>query len=461
MRLTMTPDSLRYGVATLLLLLAGSARAQDSAAQADSERLFDEMADMEAAKQTPPAVLAPTPSADTAPTPASPAPRAAEPAPVVVAAPPAEAEPAEGVAIDVVPYVGTSAIGTGESRHFVLHLIGGVSEGVKGAELATVFNTNLQSLRGIEAAGVFNTLSGSARGAQLAGVFNIGRGELRGFQGAGVFNILRGPMVIGMQASGAFNIAAAGFRGMQASGGFNVAHGPVQGVQAAGGANLAVGDLHGAQLAGGLNMTKGEVHGVQIAPINFAAGEVHGVQIGVINMAENADAALGLVNLMWGGRWDLEAGSTSSRIASLTLRNAARYTHGILSFGATTQESDKERIYSFGYGLGAHLGLGDHLMLEGDTIGRSLVTSPDDRRSVTVSMMATARGTLSLGLGPISLYAGPSYNVLVTRDLAPTGKQVVSGLERRQACTVRSCDHDAVRAYLWPGAEFGVRVRLH
>src|SRR5688572_7890491 len=59
------------------------------------------------------------------------------------------------------------------TSHFSLNVLGGITGGIKGVELGTLFNINKKSMQGVQAAGWFNMTNGNVNGIQMAGWFNV------------------------------------------------------------------------------------------------------------------------------------------------------------------------------------------------------------------------------------------------------------------------------------------------
>jgi len=366
------------------------------------------------------------------------------------------------IGFDVLPLGGSSTLGRGDDvRHLSFNLIGGYSGALSGFELAGVANIERAYVHGAQLAGVANVVGGAVDGAQLAGVVNVAGASVRGAQLAGVVNTAGGG-VAGAQLAGSLNIAGSDVDGYQVAGAANVTAGGVDGAQVAGALNVA-GDVRGAQVAGALNVADG-VAGVQIAPFNLATGRVRGAQIGVVNMAEDADFSLGLVNLLWDGRWTLDAWSGDAGLANLALRNGSRYTHSFLTVGHLAFGS--RSVWSAGFGTGFHIPAGGSLAIDVDLIARALHAG-GIRRGSHDNFLGTLRATLDWQpVSWFSVFMGPAANCLVSEDLGPTG---LGSLEAWQLHTAGGSRGGSRRhggsydpdVWLWAGFELGVRLVLN
>jgi hypothetical protein len=312
--------------------------------------------------------------------------------------------------------------------------------------------TDLRSL----SFGLIGTFAGGTDGVAVAGVLGIDRHLVRGLQLSGAIGYVGG-WVRGLQLAGGLSLTGAELRGLQLAGGGNLVLGALHGVQAAGGFNYCE-RLSGLQLGGGLNVAMRVDDGVQLGTVNLSAGDVHGAQVGLVNVAENADAAVGLVNLLWRGRWDVELGSGDTGLFSLAIRNGARVTHSQLSFGY--HPLGRHVVYAMGGGLGGHAQLYRFLSADLDLLGRALYHGTDrDPEPGDWSFLGTLRFLLVVEpLARVSLYAGPSYNLLVTQVLRG-GRFSWFGLRHS-----RFYDEEGEllgHTYAWPGVELGARFQLH
>ncbi len=470
-------------IITPRLALPSTDVAEGGQPEASAEALMQELSEME--------------SAGTAQRPAAPSAEAADPS---TAAADSRAAAADSGTTATDPSTATATASAlaapppeqRETRHFSLNLIGATSRGLRGAEASLVFNVERGPVRGAQMAGVFNIATANVHGAQLAGVMNVLRGNLQGTQLAGALNIVAGGAGrAALQGAGALNIVRHSWRGVQAAGAANLVAGELQGVQVAGGFNLASDAARGAQVAGGFNIATalrgtqaaggfnfaravsgaqiagglnlaGRVRGVQIAPVNLAWGEA-GTQVGIVNLAANADAALGVLNFMWSGRWDVEVSGSETRLASLSVRNGARYTHSIYSFGVSDGASST-RLYALGLGQGGRARLSESLSADFDALAKIIYEQPGrgpiDWRAERprYGTLATVRALCEWQLlSRVGLFAGPSYNMLVSRDLELDGLEIVTRGTREPAENVRRVWY----AQFWPGVEAGLRVRLH
>jgi hypothetical protein len=259
---------------------------------------------------------------------------------------------------DVFPYVGMSSSTAlrDSTRGLSLNLFGGLSNGLRGLEIGSLFN--------VETAGVC------------------------GFQIAGSVNVVRGP-VRGIQIAGNVNVTGA-FEGAQIAGNVNVSR-----------------DFTGVQLSGVVNVADGDVAGAQVGVLNVATGRVRGTQIGLVNIADSSDFSLGVVNINTEGRthidiWsELEVGMLFSAV-----KHGGEHWHYV--YGVGTRLTDPNLMAVFG--LGGHLRFADWFYLDLDTIAYLAPTL----RNGALSTIAQARLLAGFNaIDELAFYVGPSFNTLI------------------------------------------------
>ncbi len=387
-----------------------------------------------------------------------------------------ETPPLLVVGADFVPYVGSSSSprGRASARMVSFNLIGGLSAGLTGFELGSVFNLQTGVVRGAQIAGAFNLVEGNLSGAQIAGLLNysgalegglelgglanLATGDIEGAQIGGIGNLARGSArglqfggllnfvtedVVGSQIAGAMNYAKAGATGLELAGVANVVPGPLVGGQIAGAFNLGQAPVKGLQLAGVANVAVGGMKGAAVAPVNVATGQVHGVQIGVVNIAERTDFSLGVVNVNTRGRTHIEAWvQPESGIVAAGLKHGGSYWHSIYGAGVSGFDGGATLIL----GLGGHVPVADRWFIDTDALAEWLPTSDD---STSYSQIAHARAILGYRILPeLAVFAGPSYNVLLREAGSDFDEP---GYARR------SGKSEEPEVQLWPGLVVGVQ----
>lgn len=219
------------------------------------------------------------------------------------------------------------------SNIFSLHALAGVSGGEEAFTLAGLSNAIYGNALGFQAAGISNLVKGNSEGALLSGLVNT-------YQSAR-----------GVQAAGLANIAKAEIDGVQLAGLLNKA-GRTEGFQSAGLINTAK-NLKGGQLAGLVNKAD-TIKGIQIAGLVNKAKKVNGVQFsGLINIADSSDYSIGLLNFIKNGEKSLGISTDETFTTLLSFRSGGRVLYGIIGAGANLE--NKDEIWAFEAGLGAHL----------------------------------------------------------------------------------------------------------
>ncbi len=376
---------------------------------------------------------------------------------------------------DVIPYGGMSTKdGTTVERGLSLGLFGTLSGGIRGFELSGFGNLVDQSVCGVQVTGGVNLVNGPVEGGQF-GMINGANGRLDGTQ-IGLLNGAVGPL-IGAQA-GLVNLAAGDITGAQLSlvnigsgsltglqaGLANAAPGPVVGAQLglasfAGGtvrglqlglSNIAVERLAGAQL-GLFNLTSSRVQGTQIGLVNIAAGRVDGLMLGLVNTAENADTAIGVVNVLWNGRTNLDLWTNELGMAMLGVVHGSRYVHNITAVGIGRR--DNRAVFAPAYGIGVRFADHPVVSVDLDALSQWFLLFDEDRNAVDHAFIGTLRLPVAFRLTSwFALFAAPSFNVSIAegrdsrlRDPTP--------LDSKRLSKVGASTEFRV----WPGLSLGAR----
>ncbi len=371
------------------------------------------------------------------------------PAPVTTAMPAVAGTPA---AVPVVvpsarqPVRWTSGLATERFSPFALSLVPGASTDLLDLQRSHVISIGVVAessghVRGVALSGAVD-IADAIDGAQIAGALDVA-GDVAGAQIAGAATIARA--VRGTQIAGALAIADDS-RGTQIAGALAIAD-DSRGTQVAGGVNIARGAA-GTQIAGGVNVA-GTIHGVQIAPINLARHNA-GLQIGVINVGGGADAeAFGLINIVPGGRTDVEAAVDSDRIGTVMLRHGGRHWHNVYGVGGQHVEvasgMPNNDVWMLGLGFGPSFHIAG-LPADLDAIAWHVNhgSTFDDR----LSLLAQARLTLAIPLGRVALVAGGAIDTYISTD-------ATSPLAVARTTGTMSSD---VHVHVWPSAFIGVRL---
>jgi hypothetical protein len=209
--------------------------------------------------------------------------------------------------------------------------------------------------RGVIASVGFSQLDGNLEGVQLAAGAAVQRGPLaRGAVisvGGAVAGDLTGALV------GAGFATSKSLHGVGISVGATVIRGPSEGVLIAGGANSSAAH-RGIELAAGINTAR-DLQGFAIAPINVHR-RVKGLQFGIVNVAEEVDAAIGVISIAKNGRVQPLLWTSTDGSAHLAIKSIAGYVFTQIGGGINLST---EQI-SYDGGMGAHLRLGKSFFLE-------------------------------------------------------------------------------------------------
>lgn len=416
----------------------------------------DQLADLMVANAAAPAPAAPAapppPAAPAATTPATP-PVALSIAPVTIAASAPAPEAAERTvpfSIGLVPPLSTDRLFAPRVRvRGAVNAVAGASSSIDGMSISGVVDVT-GTLRGLQLGGAA-TVAGDAHGAQIAGAGARAR-NLVGLQLAGAGSVARD--LRGIQVGGA-GVVARDTSGLQIGGAAAIArdaHGiqiggataisrHVDGLQMAGGAAIT-GRVEGAQLSA-INVT-GTLRGLQLGAINVA-GRVRGAQIGAINVSDASDGVqIGALNFVRNGRTDVDAWAESSGFVALAVRHGGRYVHNVYAVGWTPEADDTPLL---GLGLGVHRDYG------GTTLDLDAMAWQTDMFRDGVGLLAQARATLAVDLGPVAAFVAAAYNVSVEDD----GDE--PPLRTMFARTVGD-SMSSVDVALWPSLSAGVRGHL-
>jgi uncharacterized protein YjbI with pentapeptide repeats len=380
------------------------------------------------------------------------------PAPAPEAPPPAAPRPflnhacqpnklkPRSIGADILPFLGTSMRdGTRVERRLSLNLFGGITGGVRGLELGGIFNIDTHTLCGAQFGGSFNFVGDDAAGAQFSGV-NIVGGSMFGAQ-------FSQANIVGRDFKGAqlgmLNLAGQRAFGAQL-GLLNIAGEDLSGAQL-GLVNIAGGTAAGAQL-GLVNFAGGAASGAQLGLVNIAGEQVDGAMIGLVNVAKDADAAIGLVNVIWNGRAQLDAWATDAGLIMIGATQGARITHNTYGIGIKPMADGP--AFATAFGIGVRLFAAERLTIDLDVVSYNLFRQDPESSSFDFASIHQLRAPVSFALlRGVWIFVAPSVSVsLAERDshLFKTNFGLF-GSER-----VSSVDSD-VTVRIWPGLSAGLR----
>jgi hypothetical protein len=371
-----------------------------------------------------------------------------------------------------VPGLSTDFTHIGSVRHFLsIDLLVGVSGGSSGLSLAGIADIERGPVAGFQIAGITAITTDLAAGFQIAGIAAVARqvagtqiagiaaaaGEVDGVQIAGTAAVA--DRVDGMQIAGISSFSRSS-ADTQAGGIAAVSRGTA-GTQVAGIAAVA-GDNAGLQIGGITSVTRGSagvqiagivnvaqrVHGLQLAPINVAP-KVDGVQIGLINIGSADGFSFGLINIVPGGRYDLEAAIDSRTTGTLLFRHGGRRWHNVYGVGGHPVDgADKnDDVWMYGLGFGPSVAF-DNTVIDLEAIGWQVNHGP--RHESDISILGQLRLSIAHHWGPFALVAGGILNTYFTDDQQSPLilERTESGARMQPGITVTT----------WPSAFVGVRL---
>ena len=273
---------------------------------------------------------------------------------------------------------GLSTQGTLSSQvvnDFSLNILGGYTFGVKGLELAGLFNINKADMRAAQAAGVFNLVGGSVHGVQLAGINNT---------------VL--DTVAGMQMSGLYNRNFKNTNGVQLAGVFNISHG----------------NLKGVQIAGLANVSSGSLKGLQLGTINYAK-KLDGLQMGVVNIADSSSGtSVGLLNFIKGGYNRVSVSNNELTQVNIEYQSGTARLYTIIKAGVSVVPDEK--MFVFGAGFGHDFILTQRFSINAQILSQNAYLGNWQELSNLYSAKLGAGLKLS---ERIEVFAGPTFSVFV------------------------------------------------
>ncbi|WP_183556751.1 hypothetical protein [Mucilaginibacter sp. SP1R1] len=286
--------------------------------------------------------------------------------------------------------------------HLSLNMLGGYTAGVKGIELAGLFNINRKDVSFFQAAGLFNVVGGSMRGFQATAVYNNVLNNAYGMQAAGIINRTQN-FTGGMQIAGAMNIDQQA-NGFFIAGLVNRAKSLNSGVQIAGLFNTT-GQSKGFQLASVCNWSAGEA-GSQFAGVFNVAKKVKGFQFaGLVNIADSSDYPIGLINFIKNGEKSLALSTDETLFTHLDFRSGGRVLYGLI--GAGYKSVDHETDYTLDLGFGVHIINNNKFSLNGEYVTQ-LITDTKKKSYQTNAFRILPGYKLSRHL---RLFAGPALHI--------------------------------------------------
>jgi hypothetical protein len=207
--------------------------------------------------------------------------------------------------------------------------------------------------------------------------------------------------------------------------------------------------LDGAQL-GLANIAGGAADGAQIGLFNLTGKKMDGAMVGLVNVAEDADAAVGLVNVIWNGRAQLDVWATDAGLIMAGATQGARITHNL--YGVGFKPLGDTPAFAWVLGFGVRVASSSWLTVDIDALSYGLLRkNPDNGRADLASIHQLRIPVSFAPLPGVWLFVAPSVSVsLVERD-SHLQKVALFGSQRL------TNDDSSTTARIWPGLSLGAR----
>lgn len=333
------------------------------------------------------------------------------------------------------------------TNHVSINLLGGLNEGVKGAELGGIFNIDQKHVQGAQLGSIFNLVGGNSTGVQIGGIFNGTRGYVKGAQIAGVSNNVI--HVSGLQLGGIHNLTLGNVTGLQLGGVSNFTGKKSTGMQISGIVNYSK-SVSGSQIAGVFNHTD-TLKGVQFSGVLNQAATVKGLQIGLVNIADTImrGATIGLINIVRTGLHQFELSTNDVTDFNLSFRSGSRAFYSILTVGIQAKEN---AIWGYGAGFGSQILDSKNLLwnLELTTNNLHTTSKMSDKLSLDNRLTLTATHSIKRHF---SISGGPVFHVYVAQPIV--GSRSDFGLPVTEYHVFNKGTGTNVK--MWVGYQLGVR----
>ncbi|MEO0468484.1 MAG: hypothetical protein AAF206_02595 [Bacteroidota bacterium] len=327
--------------------------------------------------------------------------------------------------------IGTEGLSSGNTANYLsVNLLAGYTGAVTGFEFGGFLNAVRYDVVGMQFAGFGNVVGNHVRGGQFAGFVNVTGKDAKGIQMAGFAN------VIGRNGTG---------------------------IQGAGFVNLNRGSYYGIQLAGFANINGGDVYGIQAAGLLNVAREVRGIQLGFVNFANSykGGAPIGFLSIVRDGYLALELGVQESLGGTASIKTGVPGFYNIFSVGLRP-DAARENIesWSFGYGIGTRLRLGQGVGITLDAI--TYQVNEDGAMFERLNLLNRIQPSLTLDLGKhLSLYGGPALNVMISEiDIdSHNGMDQFTGSSLLPENLIYDRVWDCTRVSMYWGFQAGIRIK--
>lgn len=368
--------------------------------------------------------------------------------------------------------LGTNGMDSWETTNDVsINIIAGYAGGVSGFEAASFANVLKNDMDGAQIAGFSNVVLGDVKGAHVAGFANyVGGRVIEGAQISCFSNVTNGSSTVaqitgfanvidgsltGAQISGFSNTAIGDVTGSQIAGFANVAKGELNGSQIGGFTNVATSKIIGAQISGFANATTSDIEGSQISGFFNYAKVVKGVQIaGFMNYADSIEDGIPIafISIVKNGYRRFEIGGNESFIGQISFKTGVESFYNIFSVAFSAR--NEAAMWAFGYGIGTGVKLDDKWGLNVEALAYHI--NEDESFTDHLNLLSKLEVKVSRKINDrLSVYAGPSFNVLVSA--LPDGE----GGFREPAIlpwSIFEKSYDDNRLFMYPGFTLGLAL---
>jgi len=281
-------------------------------------------------------------------------------------------------------------------NHFSLNVLVGSSAGTDGLEIGGLLNFDKANVKGVQIAGLGNKNGGLTNGVQVSGLYNINNGYVYGLQVCGLLNYVN-DSALGIQIAGLSNINAKNITGFQCSALYNQAGGYSTGMQ----------------LTGLFNNTN-YIEGVQVAGIMNRANYVKGVQLaGLINICDSIDGVpISLINIVRSnGYRKFEVSANEFFYLNAAYKMGVKKLYSIFALGYKPGVSNS---WGFGYGFGTIFDLQKSSSLCLEIMGYHINEKRFWTNKTNELYQVKTNFEMPVQQG-ISIFAGPTFNVMVSK----------------------------------------------
>jgi hypothetical protein len=344
------------------------------------------------------------------------------------------------VQVSLIPSISTRGMMNSQiNSSFSLNLLGGYTGGVRGLEMAGLYNINRMNVHALQMAGLFNTVGGSVNGVQLAGIYNNVFGDLKGLQMSGIHNSVKGSQI-----------------GLQISGIYNNVHKDSKGIQMAAIHNTVNGSQNGLQLSAIYNAGNDTVRGAQITGLFNYAKELNGIQFGLVNITDSPSGySFGLLNFKKNGYKKISITHNEISDVNFSIKTGDNKLYTILMAGRS-ERNDEEKLTSFGVGLGKNIQLGSRISYNPEISIQYLYLGNWDRYNLLRKFDSPFTFRIFNG---VAISAGPSFNIYSSerRDKnAPNANTSTFVQDRTERYNVIKDNGKGITG--WVGWSFGVTL---